>query len=453
MAWGSSAPIDMGELVAKAATTGELAILPFRKLSDADWAALAAALAASPAVTSLQATGRPIGPEGARAMGRLLCAQPTTLRHLSLGDATFADAGCLGALLDGMGPAGAPCTLDGLDLSLKGLSAGLSSELAELLRRCPQLRALDLSRNELGDAIASLRLPVLGATLTTLDLSGCGLTAGSLSALVGGGENQLGDLRVIETLRLSRANLRDATAEHLTPLLAHASLTTLHLEECALQAQPLADALAAAALLTPLRELRLCGNDGLMGDEGGVALATRLGAPPLTALGLGSTGFDDVAAEALARAAHDSPHLAEVDAPSNELTADGAAALLRLRGLSRLSLAGNRRLGDVGGAAIAAVIAEHVGRDPPMPLHGLDLGACAMEAPPTALSAALGGGGAPALRTLELFGNGTQHAGAWREVLTGLHAERPQIDVAWRAPAGVGGGGGDDEVVIDYDAR
>ena len=100
MAWGSSAPIDMGELVAKAATTGELAILPFRKLSDADWVALAAALAASPAVTSLQATGRPIGTEGARAMGRLLVAQPTTLRHLSLGDATFADAGCLGALLE-----------------------------------------------------------------------------------------------------------------------------------------------------------------------------------------------------------------------------------------------------------------------------------------------------------------------------------------------------------------
>ena len=113
MAWGVATPQQgaatpqqgaADELLAKAATQRSLCIMPFRRFGADECVALCAGLPGT-GVVELLASGHAIGEAGAAAVGRLL-AQPSALRRLAVGDASFGDAGAE-ALLLGLGAA--PC--------------------------------------------------------------------------------------------------------------------------------------------------------------------------------------------------------------------------------------------------------------------------------------------------------------------------------------------------------
>ena len=129
--------------------------------------------------------------------------------------------------------------------------------------------------------------------------------------------------------------------------------------------------------------------------------------------------------------------LESLDARSNKLGGVGAAALLRAAGLRELTLFDNPAIGADDGAArglmeaLAALPASAT-------LLSLDLGACQLGIPAlVALCAALRAGAAGGLRCLELFGNGDESSrDAWKKLLGELSTARPDLDVAWKEPAG-----------------
>ena len=106
MAWGIATPQQgaADELLAKAVTQRSLCIMPFRRFGADECVALCAGLPGT-GVVELLASGHAIGEAGAAAVGQLL-AQPSALRRLAVGDASFGDAGAE-ALLLGLGAA--PC--------------------------------------------------------------------------------------------------------------------------------------------------------------------------------------------------------------------------------------------------------------------------------------------------------------------------------------------------------
>jgi hypothetical protein len=107
MAWGVATPQQgaADELLAKATTQRSLCIMPFRRFGADECVALCAGLPGT-GVVELLASGHAIGEAGAVAIGQLL-AQPSALRRLAVGDASFGDAGAE-ALLLGLGATAVP---------------------------------------------------------------------------------------------------------------------------------------------------------------------------------------------------------------------------------------------------------------------------------------------------------------------------------------------------------
>jgi hypothetical protein len=101
MAWGVATPQQgaADELLAKATTQRSLCIMPFRRFGADECVALCAGLPGT-GVVELLASGHAV------AIGQLL-AQPSALRRLAVGDASFGDAGAE-ALLLGLGATAVP---------------------------------------------------------------------------------------------------------------------------------------------------------------------------------------------------------------------------------------------------------------------------------------------------------------------------------------------------------
>ena len=99
MAWGkpqSSSPTETAsELIAKAHNTGSLVVLPMRTFGGQEMVALCDMLASNTTITELKASGKPIGAEGARAIGTLLASTDCSLRRLAVGDTNFGNEGGL----------------------------------------------------------------------------------------------------------------------------------------------------------------------------------------------------------------------------------------------------------------------------------------------------------------------------------------------------------------------
>ena len=158
---------------------------------------------------------------------------------------------------------------------------------------------------------------------------------------------------------------------------------------------------------TALEELQI-GRNAELGDGGGIAIADAVRGGALRTLGAAGCAFGDGAAAALAAS---SAHLVVLDLGSSRVGATGAAALLASPSLQSLRLFDNPAIGAGAAAALVPALC-HGARA----LESLDLGACALDASAiVALCAALRDGAtAPALQTLELFGN---------EAAKGLKAE------------------------------
>ena len=280
MAWGkpstASPAATASELVAKASATNSIVVLPFRTFADAEMTALCGLLAAAPAITAINSSGKALGAEGAAALGALLSSGRCALRKLAVGDATFAESGGLRTLA---GSVEASCPLHVLDLGYKGLDGARdgTSALTPLLSRCADLRDLTLSRNpELGAAgvAALVASGCLGAscTLTRVEVSESGLGGAAIAALAAAATT---GMRSLDTLLLARNPAIGADgpqgATALGRLMASLpALRCIHLQECALAtaaAAALASALGGAHMA--LGEVRLCGNDGLFADAQG----------------------------------------------------------------------------------------------------------------------------------------------------------------------------------------
>jgi len=287
MAWGKSTGAT--ELIAKAATSKTLVVLPFRAFGDAECAALCRGLEGNCTLTELKASGHALGHVGLGAVGSLLGSGRSALRRLAIGNSSLGGAG-IRAMVAGLGKA--DCPLHALDLGLKGLgiNEGDEEELASLLMRCTDLRELQIGRNPLGTrglqclASGCLARP-LGGSLLHLELDETTIDGVVLGALADAAVER-GALLSVRTLDLSRnPAIGGKPGDQLRRLLgALPSLRNLQLQACNLDGHAAA-ALGAALLGGPsaarpaLVELSLSDNPlllaGLLANDaaGGEAVA------------------------------------------------------------------------------------------------------------------------------------------------------------------------------------
>ena len=281
MAWGkpstASPATTASELLAKASATNAIVVLPFRTFADAEMVALCGLLAAAPAITEINSSGKALGAEGAAALGALLSNGRCALRKLAVGDAAFATGGGLQVLAESLVSA---CPLHVLDLGYKALDGARDGKvaLAPLLAHCPDLRDLTLSRNpQLGaEGVSALvasgcLAPARG--LTRLELSEGGIDGAAVALLADAAGTGLRSLRELLLARNPAIGADGhVAASALARLLSTLpALRCVHLQECAL-GEAAASALGAAlgAAHTALCELRLCGNTAIFGgDDGG----------------------------------------------------------------------------------------------------------------------------------------------------------------------------------------
>ncbi len=223
-----------------------------------------------------------------------------------------------------------------------------------------------------------------------LDLSGCGLWAGSISAL-------LGRLEALEGLQTLDLDWNQLGAEGMKALAGSAvleGLKTLHLGWNQIGAEGM-KALAGSAALEGLKALDLVGNK--LGAEGMKALAGSAVLEGLKALDLGWNRIGDEGMKALAGSAA-LEGLKALDLVGNKLGAEGMKALAgsaALEGLQTLDL-GCNEIGDEGMKALAvSAVLEGLQT---LNLYGNGIGDEGMKA--LAVSAALEG-----LQTLYLGEN------------------------------------------------
>lgn len=296
MAWGkpqSSSPTETAsELIAKAHNTGSLVVLPMRTFGGQEMVALCDMLASNTTITELKASGKPIGAEGARAIGTLLASTDCSLRRLAVGDTNFGNEGGLHEMRVML--QNSQCSLHALDMSFKGLQASDAEDLAAVVGRCTELRELDLSRNSLGTRGLSKPLAAAASaseSLAELVLSEADLDATAISAIVDASAG--GQLRALHTLHASH-NPRIGDASELGRLLAMLpSLRELHLKGCGLGAAAASALGTALGTASHLRELKVDDNPMLLvvGTEG-------------TETGDGNAGANAVATASAVAAAH-----------------------------------------------------------------------------------------------------------------------------------------------------
>ena len=314
------------------------------------------------------------------------------------------------------------------------------------------------------------------AQILRLDLSETGLDGDALRAL--GASPRV---RALEYLCLSRnPAIGEAADDALGAMLvALPSLTALHVQRCSLSGAASASigASLSSGAHAALAELKLDDNPGLLAPPAFIhsGFCTRVdyehahsspiashvhvrsfteGIAACTALrklSLGSCDLSDAHVDAMCRAVESGAApsaLTELDVRQNALTASGASELLRVHSsLKRIAFFGQPAIGRSLSEGVAATGGGDGGGAAPLiealatsgALTSLDMGACdlGVEAIRT-LCDGLTNGVAAQLRTLELFGNGTDVAtrDAWKEALQSLKEARPQLDVAWTEPQG-----------------
>jgi Ran GTPase-activating protein (RanGAP) involved in mRNA processing and transport len=311
------------------------------KLSDADVAALCSMVGPGKLTVSELALPRNrISDAGAASLARALPA--SGLVALDLRDNDIGPAGCR-KLVDALKrcPDLAEVRLDGNPLGEEGGAA-----VAELVATHPQLRALSLSRCELGaNAIIHLSTALYStASLAYLDISEPRLSSRNEES-IGHVGKALRSNTSLRTLCLRKfPHLSDAGVASLVDyMLDNASLVELDLSGnriAAPGAAALARALEAGA---HLQSLTLAGCR--VGDEGAAALAAAITSHhgcALAALDLRSNSIGDAGLAALASAVAAAPQLAALRVAGNHMP-PGAAGTTAL---GRVLLEGRAAAGD-----------------------------------------------------------------------------------------------------------
>ena len=444
MAWGANkrGVEDLAaRLAADDATLTSLTLLSGRRLGHEEVVQLAEALKSNSALTQLTSC-HPLQPPSAAVLAAAIAAHGR-LTCLSLGDSRFGDAG-----LEALGPALRQLTV--LDLEHKALTHVAAASLAVVLGDSPPLADLNLSRNSLGcvsqEGSSPCHYPQLiplstvclrccrdvGATalwltlaksrLATLDLSSCGLTALSCTALGAA----LASAPGLATLRLGGNALGpDGVAAMAAGLPGAPALRSLDLSDTGtgdLGAGAIADALPRCRLASLV--LARCG----ISHAGASSLAAASTQAQLQSLCLaGNSELGDAGAAALACA-----HVDTLDVSGCGLGSSGASCLVGPTAtFATLSLLGNA-LGDDGVVALATALRDD-GAAPrlhTLSVSGTDMGFPGAEA----LVAALLHGGGPQLTSLEMGGNpasdGSERCVA---LVATLREGRGDVDVAWKA--------------------
>ena len=389
---------------------------------------------------------------------RLVCCCPE-LQNLELGRNPLGSKGVLALVGDGIWSA----NLDRLGLS----ECELDDEALDAMAHAavngglPALRSLELAKNRgIGrsgsDALGRLIQHI--PALTKLDVQHCDLDACSANALAPAiathaalQELQLsGNPSLFGVLPISAASSTEREATQLYPpasfiqsslpsrMAYEASLQLSDEERCTLELrtrlrQRIATANSDGPGRQSLRQLKLdCG-----GSASYVLMNARMlmialqTAPKLHILKLASCNLFDDLAIALTSDSRPGAAFTELDVRSNRLGMVGAAALMGIDGIVRLSLFDNPLLGSsvADGAALGAALHATASM-----LEHLDLGACALDSPAhlRAIAAALSHGAATSLRCIEVFGNGADAGDEWMQALSELRASRPGLDVAWK---------------------
>ncbi|KAM9772460.1 NACHT, LRR and PYD domains-containing protein 3-like isoform 5-T5 [Syngnathus typhle] len=250
---------------------------------------------------------------------------PCSLRELDLSLNDLRDDG-LEALAAGL--AKPQCTLQGLRLDACKLSKKSCEALASVLSSPCSLRALDLSRNHLGDdgleaLAAGLAKPQ--CTLQVLGLYGCKLSKKSCEALA----SVLSSPCSLRELNLSDNDLGDDGLEALAAGLAKpkCALQVLKLRWCNLSKKSCEALASVLSSSCSLRKLDLSHND--LGDDGLEALAAGLAKPKcaLQVLKLRGCNLSKKSCEALASVLSSPCSLRELDLGLNDLGDDGLEAL------------------------------------------------------------------------------------------------------------------------------
>jgi len=349
---------------------------PIRVLQDVT--KLCAALEGNTTLRELSASGHAMAPESAALVATML-SRNSGLISLGVGDANFGDAG-LAALVPGLT---ATATLQRLDLEAKGMTAAGAGALgAALAAGNGSLTHLNFSRNGIGGDGAAALAPGL-LSLRSLDLSGCGIAS-------------------------------DAGAAALSQLLQSGQLTSLSLRGNGLGPEGGSRLAAGVAASPMLQELLLA--DTALGDAGAAAIADALPeSSALSRLDVSGCGVAGPGLEAICRAVSRGVRLQALAAGGNGLDSGSLAAAVRLLqpdgSLTELDLAENS--GCTNEAALAALAGLK-------PLRKLSLFACGLGAAGGSdVAAQLRAGGWPALRHLDLGGNGIDTKPA-RELLDAI---------------------------------
>lgn len=378
------------------------------------------------------------------------------------------------------------------DLEHKGLSSASAAPVLAVLQRHPRMAHVCLSRNPMfGDAgLAALvgvdGAPSWAAPLQQLELCDCGVSPRGVAALAAAPPACLARLR---ELRLSRnSGLQgEAAGEALAALLRAApQLHTLALQETGLGSAGVAALVQALPAATSLRRLDLSGTG--LDDAGVQALSAQLAVQRASSssgvmcdlqLG-GNRGITDAGVVQLAQAlnsvaaaaaAADAGHTdggVHLDLSEAAIGAAGIRALAAVPRLTQLSLfacnlggtpAASSGTGNDGGdgdnsnnqAAPIDALQACIAGGGFAALRTLNLSVCQLglahlrglvasllASTDAAAAAAANAGGltaaaCPALATLELGGNPCSQEDGFEDVVQGLRAARPELDVHWRA--------------------
>ena len=194
-----------------------------------------------------------LGPAGAAEVTREL--RPGVVRHLLLGTDGLGDDGAAG-----VAGAIAGREVETLYLGCNGITAGGACRIADNLRASPQVTAVWLKRNPLGDGAGSAAADLVESArrLRTLDLVQTGLTAAGLGVLVAALLTAASAGRRVERLYVGGTPLGPSGAGHLATLLRAGAVTELYVSAAGL-GDAGADLLATA--LTPgVRRLSVASN-------------------------------------------------------------------------------------------------------------------------------------------------------------------------------------------------
>ena len=333
---------------------------------------IATLLVQTAALASLVISENPIGDEGGIVIARAL-ASNHFLRHVDLSACGIGDRSVL-ELAQGLRWAGAASALSEFSARGNGISGYGARELARALHACPNLRALDLSENELGgDGAGALIVSALtGSGVEVLALAGNHVGDEGMACLaerLSAGGALPPAPSPLRRLDLGSNGLGSVGVRSLAALLTSGSLACLKSLSVGGNAfgpegaRVLGEALRRTS--THLTELNV---DGCaLGDQGCVHLVGALKGGGLRCLHVGNNHIGDVGAVALCEClltGDGAMLLEDLHLCDNLVTHEGALrladALKRTarvggRGLRRLNCSRNR-LGDIGAAAIADAI-------------------------------------------------------------------------------------------------